>query len=106
VRIPRAARLSALVAGLAVAAASIIGGVGCGRRATEADCDIIVDHMTELQMKAMHITDPVAIDKRKKEIHDELKAQLQGCVGRRVSDSMMACVALSQTADEFDKCLR
>jgi hypothetical protein len=94
------------VAGLAVLTALVACSAGCGRRATEADCDIIVDHMTELQMKAMHITDPVAIDKRKREIHDELKAQLAGCVGRRVSDAMMACVARSQTADEFDTCLR
>jgi hypothetical protein len=103
VRILRAAVHVALVGS---ALAFSFASAGCGRRATEADCDIIVDHMTELQMKAMHITDPVAIDKRKKEIHDELKAQLQGCVGRRVSDAMMACVARSQTADEFDKCLR
>ena len=57
-------------------------------------------------MKSMHITDPVMIDKRKQEVQGELKGELQGCVGKRITDSMLACVARAQTADEIDGCMR
>jgi hypothetical protein len=57
-------------------------------------------------MKAMHITDPVAIDKRKQEIQNELKGELQGCIGKRITDGMLACVARAQTAEDIDGCMR
>jgi hypothetical protein len=57
-------------------------------------------------MKAMHITDPVAIDKRKQEIQSSLKAELSGCVGKRITDAMMACVARAQSAEDIDGCMR
>ncbi len=79
---------------------------GCGRKATETDCAFILDRNVEVQMKAMHIDDPNAVAKRKQEIHDELKGELRGCVGKRITDTMLACVARAQTADEIDKCLR
>jgi hypothetical protein len=78
----------------------------CGHRATEADCAFILDRNVEVQMKSMHISDPVAIDKRKQEIHEELKGQLQGCVGKRITDGMLACVARAQAASDIDACMR
>jgi hypothetical protein len=54
----------------------------------------------------MHITDPVAIDKRKQEIQSSLKAELAGCVGKRITDAMMACVARAQSAEDIDGCMR
>ena len=79
---------------------------GCGRKATEADCNLIIDRNVEVQMKSMHITDPVAIDKRKQEIQSELKGQLDGCIGKRITDGMLACVARAQTAEAIDSCMR
>jgi hypothetical protein len=79
---------------------------GCGHRASDADCAFILDRNVEVQMKAMHITDPVAIDKRKQEIQAELKGQLQGCIGKRITDGMLACVARAQTAEAIDTCMR
>ncbi len=87
-------------AGLALA------GTACGRKATDADCSFILDRNVEVQMKALHIEDPTAIDKRKKEIREELKPLLKDCVGKRITDSMLACVARAQTADEIDGCMR
>jgi len=57
-------------------------------------------------MKALHITDPASVAKRKTEVHDELKGELQGCIGKRITDEMLACVARAQAADEIDKCMR
>jgi hypothetical protein len=79
---------------------------GCGHRATEADCAFILDRNVEVQMKSMHISDPVAIDKRKQEIQTELKGELQGCIGKRITDGMLACVARAQTAADIDGCMR
>ena len=31
---------------------------------------------------------------------------LKDCVGKRITDGMMACVKTAQTADQIDKCLR
>ncbi len=80
--------------------------VGCGHKASDADCQFILDRNVEVQMKAMHIADPVAVDKRKQEIHTELKGQLAGCVGKRITDAMLACVARAQTAEDIDGCMR
>jgi hypothetical protein len=94
------ALLPVLVLGLGLFAA------GCGHKASDADCAFILDRNVEVQMKAMHITDPVAIDKRKQEIQAELKGQLQGCIGKRITDGMLACVARAQTAEAIDACMR
>jgi hypothetical protein len=78
----------------------------CGHKASDTDCAFILDRNVEVQMKAMHITDPVAVDKRKQEIQTELKGQLQGCIGKRITDGMLACVARAQTAEDIDSCMR
>jgi outer membrane lipoprotein SlyB len=92
-----------LVLFLVVAALAL---AGCGHKASDTDCAFILDRNVEVQMKSMHITDPVAIDKRKNEIQAELKGQLQGCIGKRITDGMMACVARAQTAEAIDSCMR
>lgn len=93
----------AALAAVTVCAAAL---AGCGHKASDADCQFILDRNVEVQMKAMHIADPVAVNKRKQEIHAELKSQLAGCVGKRITDAMLACVARAQTAEEIDGCMR
>ena len=90
---------------LAVLAATVLLA-GCGHKASDTDCAFILDRNVEVQMKSMHISDPVMIDKRKQEIQTELKAQLQGCIGKRITDGMLACVARAQTAEAMDECMR
>ena len=80
--------------------------LGCGHKASENDCAFILDRNVEVQMKSMHITDPVAIDKRKQEVQASLKAELAGCIGKRITDAMMACVARAQSAEDIDACMR
>ena len=99
---PLTPQISAFVAGLVLA----LGLSGCGHKASDTDCAFILNRNVEVQMKAMHITDPVAIDKRKQEIQTELKGELQGCVGKRITDGMLACVARAQTAEDIDGCMR
>ena len=80
--------------------------VGCGRKATEADCQLIVDQNVAVQMKALSITDPALIAKKQDELKVELASEMKDCVGRRVSETMMACVKGAQTTEEIQRCLR
>jgi hypothetical protein len=79
-------------------------GSGCGRKATQADCDLILDRYVEVQLRAMNVNDPVTITKRETEMRAEMKDELRDCVGKRVTDSMLGCVKKAQTNEEIDKC--
>lgn len=78
----------------------------CGRKATEADCQLIVDRSVELQMKDMAKGEPEAIAKRQAQLRTELEAQMKDCVGRRISDPMMTCVKNAQTSEALEACVR
>jgi hypothetical protein len=90
--------------GWALLALSSLLLFGCGRKATQADCDLISDRYVEVQMHAMNINDPASIDKRKAEMREEMKDELKGCIGKRVTDGMLACVRRAKTNEEIDKC--
>jgi small lipoprotein (TIGR04454 family) len=79
---------------------------GCGRRATEADCQLIVDRSVELQMKDMAKAEPDAIAKRQVQLRQELEAQMKECVGRRISEKMMTCVKNAQSSEALEGCVR
>lgn len=85
-------------------ALSSSGAVGCGRRATPADCDLIFNRFVEVQLRAVHVTDPVEVAKREQAMREELKDDLQKCPGKRITDSLLRCVQNAQTNDEMDKC--
>lgn len=94
----RLASLALVVAGVALS--------GCGRRATEADCQLIVDRSVELQMKEMDKTDPAAIEKRQDALRHELEPEMKECVGRRITDKMMACVRGAQQSAALETCVK
>jgi hypothetical protein len=89
-----------LLVALAVATTS------CGRRATPADCDLIFNRFVEVQLRAIHVTDPLEITKREQTIRAEMKDDLQQCPGKRITDSMLRCVQNAQTNEEIDQCTR
>ena len=80
--------------------------VGCGRKATREDCEVVVDKNVELQLKALGVTDPAIVGKRRDEMRAAMKDDIDKCVGKRVTDGMMTCVRNAETADKIDKCLR
>lgn len=99
-------RVATTIVAISLFAATMAAAVGCGRRATSADCRLIVDKSVELQMKQMSLTDPEAIRKREEQVLSELRAELAACEGRRVTDRTMACVRSSKTPQELEQCLR
>jgi hypothetical protein len=86
--------------------ALVLALAGCGRKATREDCDIVVDRNVELQLKALGITDPAIIAKRREEMRGSMKEDIDKCVGKRVTDGMMACVKAADTPEKIDKCGR
>ena len=79
---------------------------GCGRKATRVDCEAVVDKNVEVKLKADGVTDPPLVQKRKEELRASLKEDIDKCVGKRVTDGMLACVKRAETAEQIDKCLR
>jgi hypothetical protein len=80
--------------------------VGCGRRATASDCQLIVNKSVELQMKEMSETDAATIAEREAHIRSELDEEIQSCQSRRVTDRTVACVKAATSTQELDRCLR
>ncbi len=95
-----------IVAALTAAALAAVGLGGCGRRATELDCQLIVDKSVELQLRETNQTSPEAIEKREEQVRAELQDEIKSCEGRRVTEKTLACVHSASTTQELDKCLR
>jgi hypothetical protein len=95
-----------IVAASAAAALVALGLSGCGHRATELDCQLIVDKSVELQLRETNQTSPEAIEKREEQVRAELQEEIKSCEGRRVTEKTLACVHSASTTQELDKCLR
>ncbi len=90
---------------IALPALVLLGGA-CGRHATRADCQLIVDRSVEIELKERNETDPKAIAKREAEVRAELDVKIGSCErDRRVTDKMMACVQSASTTPDLEKCL-
>jgi hypothetical protein len=90
-----------------------LGSAACGHPATEAECQIILDRIVDLELKAQKITDPAEIAKRRGETIGAASSDggkpdvLQGCVGRNITKSALECVQKAESASEItDRCLR
>src|SRR5690242_15365673 len=102
----RVVRFPVLFFAFASLALLLVAVSGCGRKATRQDCEIVVDRNVELQLKALGVVDPSIVAKRRDEMRAAMKDDIDKCVGKRVTDGMMACVKTAETAEKIDKCLR
>jgi hypothetical protein len=89
-----------------IVVALLLAVSGCGRKATRADCELVVDRNIEVKLRADGVTDADTIAKRKEELRGSLKDDIDKCVGKRVTDGMMECVRTAETVEAIDKCLR
>jgi len=89
-----------------LALAGALAFCACGRRATPADCQLIVDRSVELQLREFSETSAEAIAAREREVRAALQDEIKSCESRRVSDKTMACVRSAASTQELDKCLR
>jgi hypothetical protein len=84
----------------------MVSVAGCGRKATRDDCEVVVDRNVELQLKALGVTDAAVVSKRRVEMRTAMREDIDHCIGKRVTDSTMACVKKAETTEAVDKCLR
>jgi hypothetical protein len=92
---------------LAGGLAAVTLALGCGRRATHEDCELIVNRSVELQMRDSRESDARTIAEREAEVRAELDGEIKSCErDRRVTEKTMACVRSASTTQELDKCLR
>ena len=80
--------------------------VGCGRKASAEDCALLLDRNVEVALRSMNVTDPAAVQKKKDEIRGEMKGDMKDCVGKRITDGMLACVRKAETPAALDSCMR
>jgi hypothetical protein len=79
-------------------------GWGCGRKATVEDCQQIVKRIVELELgktvPAQELGSEVA------EAQDAMRQRaLSDCVGRRITEKSLKCVAVAQSAEAvIDDC--
>jgi hypothetical protein len=89
---------------------AMFGTAGCGHPATEQECQLIVERIVELELRAQKVTDPAEIAKRRGTIlgTGSTSPNVQrDCVGRHLTERAMACVRSAQTAAEIsERCLR
>ncbi len=83
-----------------------VGVSGC-HRATKQDCEQILDRIVELELAKQGVEDPKLVVSRKAELREAKQdALLRSCVGRRVSQSAMACIKQAKTSEEItESCL-
>jgi hypothetical protein len=94
------------VAAAAIVLFAALALTGCGRKATREDCDAVVDKNVELQLKALGVVEPGTVAKRRDEMRASMKDDIDKCVGKRVTDSMISCVKNAESTEKIDKCLR
>ena len=98
----------------AAAAAFLFAASACGHQASEAECQVIVERIVELEMRAQNVTDPTEIAKRKAESLGLADAGagiagdvLKGCIGKHITDRELDCVREAKSASEItDRCLQ
>jgi len=89
----------------AVALASL-ALLSCGRHATQADCEAILDRMVVVKLKQKNITDAESVSKMQADLRKDAESDFPSCVGRRISDSAMECIKKAETQEAIVKCLR
>lgn len=89
-----------------VGAGFVMALAGCGRPATRADCESILDKSAEIELKAQNVNDPAEVKRRMQAARDaQGETLLAKCVGRRITDKALACVREASTAEQVDRCL-
>jgi hypothetical protein len=80
------------------------GALGCGRRATVDDCEQIVKRIVELELASVVPQQDMTSEVVQAQQTFKERA-LTDCVGRRITDKSLACVAAAKsTATIIDDC--
>jgi hypothetical protein len=80
--------------------------LGCGRPATKADCEHIVERIVELELKQAKVTDAEDVREQMTETKAAFRQRaMDQCVGKRITDRALTCVRTAKTSKELvDEC--
>lgn len=84
-----------------------LGTSGCHRKATEAQCDALVDHYTELAMKEQFPdAAPAEIEAQRKHVREESKGDddFKNCTSE-VEAADYTCAMKATTTEGIERCL-
>lgn len=91
-------------------ALSVLAAVsaGCsGRRATRADCQLIVDRVITIELGELGYRDAVFARRKTSELRERLKSRLEGCIGRSLPAHALSCIPNAQSTEALSHdCLR
>lgn len=90
----------AVLLGLPLGGASL----GCGRKATVEDCEQIVKRIAELELQSVVPAQELGSEVQEAQ-HTFRERALADCVGRRITQKSLDCVASAKTAEAvIDEC--
>lgn len=85
----------------------LLAEAGCRRKATEAQCDALVDHYTELAMKEQYPdAGPAEIEAQRKHVREESKGDddFKNCTSE-VEAADYTCAMKATTTEGIERCL-
>jgi hypothetical protein len=78
--------------------------IACGRTATPEDCKMIYEKNIEVEMRSLAKADDATIERKKVELRSSFDADLKQCVGKRVTERVLACVRAATTPEQMTSC--
>jgi N-acetylglutamate synthase-like GNAT family acetyltransferase len=87
-----------------LALAACLAALGCGRKATVEDCEQIVRRIAELELQGTVSKEELGteVDQAQQAFRERALAD---CVGRRITEKSLACVATAKTPEAvIDDC--
>jgi len=91
---------------LLIAIALTLVGTGCGRPATEAECEEIVERTARLRIQETRPGRAETVDREVEELKAKLRDRTEGCVGKRVTARAMKCVREAESSEAVQQCFR
>jgi uncharacterized protein (UPF0335 family) len=84
---------------------SLVITSGCGHRATEAECEVIIERIARLELEKRKVSGP-AIEAEVEAAKRALKeTTMRDCVGKRITKDAMKCVENAESSQQIvDDC--
>ena len=108
-RVTHRMRLGAVHFGAVLLAVALLGVAGCGRPATEAECEQILERTARLELRErMGEADAKLLDAEVNATKQAMReSMMNNCVGKRITESALECVREAQTTKELTEgCFR
>jgi hypothetical protein len=89
---------------IALVLVSALPAASCGRKATVDDCQLIVKRIVELELQSVVPEQELGSEVQEAQ-HTFRERALVDCVGRRITEKSLACVASAKSAEAvIDEC--